>query len=160
GRIWPGQTPAMRLRFGDCVLDSDTRELFRAGQSVAVAPKVFQLLEALLAERPRAVSKAALHEKIWPETFVSDANLAKLVADLRTALGDDAKSPRIIRTVQRFGYAFQAEVQPEAAAPAPAPSVFRIIWGEREVTLHEGVNVLGRDREAVLWLDVYSVSRQ
>ena len=147
----------MRLRFGDWVLDSGTRELLRDGRVVAVPPKVFQLLEVLAAERPKAISKNALHERIWPDTFVSDANLANLVADLREALGDDAKQPRIIRTVQRFGYAFQAEAVEEGwAAPE---SVYRLVWGAREVTLREGANILGRDREAVLWVDVTSVSR-
>ena len=148
----------MRLRFGDCILDAGTRELFRGGQPVPIPPKVFQLLEVLVAERPRAISKTALHERIWPDTFVSDANLANLVADLREALGDDAKNPRIIRTVQRFGYAFQAEVAPVADG-AGIESIFRLVWGDREVTLREGPNVVGRDREAVLWVDVYSVSR-
>jgi DNA-binding winged helix-turn-helix (wHTH) protein len=149
----------MRLRFGDCVFDPDTREVHRDGKPVAVAPKVFQLLELLILGRPKALSKATLHERIWPDTFVSDANLANLVADLREALGDDARRPRIIRTIQRFGYAFQAEAVADAL-PARRPSVFRLIWGDREISLVEGVNVLGRDREAVAWIDVYSVSRQ
>src|SRR5262245_41907607 len=96
----------VRLRFGDCVFDSDRRELRKENKKVPLTPKVFQLLEVLIAERPKALSKATLHERLWPETFVADANLANLVADLRDALGDDAKHPRIIRTVQRFGYAF------------------------------------------------------
>ena len=147
----------MRLRFGDRVLDTATRELFRDGRTVAVPPKVFQLLEVLVAERPKAVSKSELQERIWPDTFVSEASLGNLVADLREALGDDAKTPRLVRTVQRFGYAFQAEaIEEDDGAPA---SVFRLTWGDREVTLREGPNILGRDRKAVLWIDVYSVSR-
>jgi DNA-binding winged helix-turn-helix (wHTH) protein len=149
----------MRLRFGDCVLDSNTRELLRGGKPVPVTPKALQLLEILIAARPNAISKTTLHEKTWPDTFVSDANLANLIADLRDALGDDAKQPRIIRTVPRFGYAFQAEAVEERANGAEPASVFRLVWGEREVTLREGPNVLGRDRDAVLWIDVYSVSR-
>src|SRR5262245_48557009 len=145
----------MRLRFGDCVFDRDTRQLLRGGEPVATPPKVFQLLDALITERPNAVSKTDLHARIWPDTFVSDANLANLVADLRVAIGDDAKHPRIIRTVQRFGYAFQAEVLPDSGAVRAPESVFRLIWGEREVALREGTNVLGRDRDAVLWVDVY-----
>ncbi len=148
----------MRLQFADCVLDGDTRELRRAGRVVPVPPKVFQLLETLVAARPKALSKTSLHEALWPDTFVSDANLANLVADLREALGDDARSPRIIRTVQRFGYAFQAEAQPVRGSLA-APSAFRLVWGDREIALGEGDNVLGRDRDAVAWIDVYSVSR-
>ena len=154
-----GNGSAMRLRFGDCVLDSDTREVFRGGVAVSMPPKVFQLLEELIAERPKALSKTALHERLWPDTFVSDANLVNLVADLREALGDDAKHPRIIRTVQRFGYAFQAEAVAEEESVRAPESVFRLIWGDREVTLREGPNILGRDRDALLWVEVYSVSR-
>ena len=147
----------MRLRFGDYVFDSGTRELLRDGRPAPVPPKVFQLLEVLIAERPRAVSKTELQERIWPDTFVSEASLGNLVADLREILGDDARPPRLIRTIQRFGYAFQAEVVEESEG-SPA-SVFRLAWGEREVTLREGPNILGRHRSAVIWIDVYSVSR-
>jgi DNA-binding winged helix-turn-helix (wHTH) protein len=149
----------MQLRFGDCVFDPDTREVLRGGTPVPIPPKVFQLLELLILERPKAMAKGILHERLWPDTFVSDANLANLVADLREALGDDARRPHIIRTVQRFGYAFQAEVR-AAGDSLRTPSVFRLVWGDREIALVEGINVLGRDREAVAWIDVYSVSRQ
>jgi DNA-binding winged helix-turn-helix (wHTH) protein len=148
----------MRMRFGDCVLDSDVRQFLRGERVVSLQPKVFQLLETLVRARPKALSKSELHQALWPDTFVSDANLANLVADLREALGDDARSPRIIRTVQRFGYAFQAEVSLVDGASAGA-SAFRLLWGDREIALSEGENVLGRDRGAVVWIDVYSVSR-
>lgn len=148
----------MRLGFDDCVLDFDARELLRRGRVVPLPPKVFQLLETLVRARPKALSKAELHEALWPDTFVSDANLSNLIADLREALGDDARDPRIIRTVQRFGYAFQASVIPSGPS-ALSPSVFRLVWGEREISLTEGQNILGRDRDAVVWIDVYSVSR-
>jgi DNA-binding winged helix-turn-helix (wHTH) protein len=150
----------MRLQFGDFVFDSDTREVTRSGTAVAMSPKAFQLLEILITERPKAISKAALHERLWPDTFVSDANLANLVADLRLALGDDAKHPRVIRTVQRFGYAFQAEARPASDPAGRAPSAFRLVWADREIPLAEGENVLGRDSDAAAWIDVYSVSRR
>jgi len=149
----------MRLQFADCILDRDTRELVRAGRVVPMPPKLFQLLETLVAARPKALSKSELHEALWPETFVSDANLANLVADLREALGDDARDARIIRTVQRFGYAFQAEAKPLRDSGG-VPSAFRLVWGDREISLSEGENILGRDQGAVAWIDVYSVSRQ
>ena len=104
----------MRLRFGDCVFDPDTRQLVRAGQPVPVPPKVFELLDALIRERPRAVSKTDLHQRLWPDTSVADANLTNLVADLRDALGDDARHPRVIRTVQ----CLRAAEWPIALAPA------------------------------------------
>jgi DNA-binding winged helix-turn-helix (wHTH) protein len=152
----------MRLHFADCVFDPDTREVVRAGQLVPLPPKAFQLLDILIRERPNAVSKERLHEELWPATFVSDANLANLVGDLRAGLGDHAKKPRIIRTVQRFGYAFSAEARPlpsAARAGRAGPKAFRLIWGDREIALVEGENFLGRDEDCAAWIDVHSVSR-
>lgn len=148
----------MRLRFGDCEFDLDTREVFRGGRPIHVSPKAFALLAALIERRPKAISKDELLGLIWPDTFVSEANLPNLVAELRESLNDDAHEPRIIRTVPRFGYAFRAETTAETLrAGAPA---FRIIWGDREIALHRGENVIGRDDAAILWIDDDSVSRR
>ena len=89
----------MRFSFEGCVFDTQARELVRAGKPVSISPKAFGLLEVLVQRRPGAVSKDELHKFLWPDTFVSDANLPNLVAELRSALGDTARSPRIIRTV-------------------------------------------------------------
>jgi len=148
----------MRLQFGDCVFDLDTREIFRAEKPVHVSPKAFALLAVLIERRPKAISKDELHKLLWPESFVSDANLPNLVAELRETLGDDAHEPRIIRTVQRFGYAFRAETAGESTRPA-APA-FRLIWGDREIALRRGENVIGRDDAAALWIDDDLVSRR
>jgi DNA-binding winged helix-turn-helix (wHTH) protein len=152
----------MRLTFGRCLFDSGTREVSRDGRPVAISPKAFQLLEILIERRPNAVSKEQLHELLWPKTFVTDANLPNLVAELRSGLGDDARRPRIIRTVPRFGYAFSGEAGPEPGQGAPAPEhvVFRLLWADREIALREGENILGRERDAAGWIDVYSVSRR
>ena len=61
----------MRVRFGDCVLDTDTRELFRRDKPVHLPPKAFRVLELLVENRPRAVTKDEIHDKIWPGTYVS-----------------------------------------------------------------------------------------
>ena len=98
----------MQLRFEDCLLDSGTRELLRGGAAVALSPLAFRLLELLVQQRPNALSKEELNRSLWPDTYVADGNLANLVNELRTALKDDARHPRIIRTIQRYGYAFQA----------------------------------------------------
>ena len=148
----------MRLRFADSVFDSDTREVIRAGKPVHVSPKAFALLAVLIERRPKAVSKDELHKILWPETFVSDANLPNLVAELRQVLGDDAQKPRILRTVQRFGYAFRAETASETLRPTPL--VYRLIWGNREIALRPGENLLGRDEDSIVWIDDPLVSRQ
>ena len=152
----------MRVRFGDHSFDSDTRELLSAGQSLSISPKAFALLELLLECRPRAVSKVEIHSRLWPDTHVSEANLGNLVVELRAALRDEARRPRLIRTVARFGYAFIASVSPERdRGPAPEDSLaFRLVWGRREIALDPGDNLIGRDRDAVVWIDDESVSRR
>jgi DNA-binding winged helix-turn-helix (wHTH) protein len=150
----------MRLSFEGCIFDSDTREVSRGGNAVALSPKAFLLLEILIRDSPKAVSKESIHRQIWPATFVSDANLPNLVAELRAAFGDDAKKPRIVRTVHRFGYAFRAKTRAAPEKAASSDAAYRLIWGNREIDLETGENLLGRDRGAVAWIDDESVSRR
>ena len=105
----------MRVVFGECEFDSGQRALLRHGSAVPLSPKAFQLLELLLDRRPEAVAKAELLERLWPETFVSDASLHNLVAEIRAALGDAPRAARYIRTVPRYGYAFHGDARPASA---------------------------------------------
>src|SRR5262249_61891165 len=107
----------MRFRFGECVLDGETRELHVSGKSVHLSPKGYQFLELLLASRPRALSKTEIHEKLWPNTFVADGTLTSLLAEVRSAIGDGREGARLIRTVHRFGYAFSGAAEEESVRP-------------------------------------------
>lgn len=149
----------MRLGVGDWVFDSNTREVVREGRPVPLSPKAFALLDLLVRRRPDAVSKDEIHEHLWPNVFVSPANLANLVVELRAALGDNARKPRFVRTVSRFGYAFAAD---PVGAPGggPRPFACRLVWGPREIALDASENVIGRDSAAVVWIDDASVSRR
>jgi len=151
----------MRLGFGDCVLDLGTRRVFRAAEAISLSPKAFQLLELLVQRRPDAVSKDDIQRALWPDTFVVETNLANLVNELRAAFGDDARQGRVIRTVHRFGYAFQAEARTlsPAAARTEARQACCVVLGEREIALGEGENMIGRDPAAAVHLDDVSVSR-
>ena len=100
----------MRVLFGDCTFDSVARTLVCGDESAHLSGKAFQLLELLLAARPNPIAKEDLIAKLWPDTFVAEANLASLVKEIRAAIGDDARAPRMIRTVHRFGYAFNGPV--------------------------------------------------
>jgi eukaryotic-like serine/threonine-protein kinase len=100
----------MRVLFGDCTFDSDARTVVCNGEPVRISGKAFQLLELLLAARPNPISKEDLFAKLWPDTFVAEANLAGLIKEIRAAIGDDARAPRFVRTVHRFGYAFSGLV--------------------------------------------------
>jgi TolB-like protein/DNA-binding winged helix-turn-helix (wHTH) protein/Tfp pilus assembly protein PilF len=102
------ETLTMPTHFGDFTLDESRRQLLRDGEAIHLPPKAFQLLSILIEESPRAVSKKDLQERLWPDTFVTEGNLATAVADLRSALGDDRREPRFIRTLYGFGYSFAA----------------------------------------------------
>jgi len=150
----------VQVRFGGFVLDPDTRELLRGGHSVSLSPKAFDLLSFLVAERPKAISKSDLQERLWPATFVVEKNLANLVSEIREAIGDDPSNPRFIRTVHRFGYAFR-ETDPRAEIAASRDGVsFRLNWVNGRVTLDEGQHVLGRDPDAEIFLNSSGVSRR
>jgi DNA-binding winged helix-turn-helix (wHTH) protein len=153
-----------RFSFGEFVLDSDTREVRRGGHAVSLSPKAFQLLEILIENQPKAMAKGALQDLLWPNTFVVEKNLANLVAEIREALGDSAEHPRFVRTVHRFGYAFQAVPATTAeegagALPGPVPQC-RITWAGGRAALCDGDHIVGRDPDAELFLDTPSVSRR
>jgi DNA-binding winged helix-turn-helix (wHTH) protein len=151
----------MRFTFGTFVLDLDQRRLFDGGAEVHLQPKAFELLRRLVEARPRALSKDELLTAIWPGVFVSENNLATVVRDLRTALGDDAQEPRYVRTVYGYGYAFASPVIEDAPAAVDVRglSAWRLIHDHREIVLLEGLNRLGRAGADVIVLDSPTVSR-
>jgi DNA-binding winged helix-turn-helix (wHTH) protein len=149
------------VTFGACVLDVQTRELKAQGKTVALSPKLFRLLTVLLDHRPRAISKRELHERIWAETFVSDATLATLVADLRRAIGDVGECGNLIRTVHGFGYAFSGDASVVSAVAAPeAGPICYLLGGDSEVALSTGEHTVGRIRHSTVWIDDPAVSRR
>jgi DNA-binding winged helix-turn-helix (wHTH) protein len=149
----------MRLAFGGCVLDRERRELTRGGAAVHASNKLLAFLEILLDARPRALTKDEIHKSLWPDTFVSDGTLTSLVAELREALGDDARSPRLVRTIHGYGYAFCGDVSVAVEENRAGPCC-RIILGDREVRMPPGIHVLGRSSEAAVFVDDVGVSRQ
>ncbi len=146
------------IRFGACLLDLDARQLSRSGQPVHLSPKAFELLKILVSERPRAISKSELHERIWPGTFVTDDSLARLATEARAAIGDHARQPTFLRTVHAFGYAFAA-LDDEAQALILEAAGWLVFEG-RAIPLAQGENVIGRDPSGRLALDSLRVSRR
>jgi DNA-binding winged helix-turn-helix (wHTH) protein len=153
----------MRVHAEDWALDTATRQIARGGEAVHVSPKAFDLLTVLLLERPRAVSKAELLRRLWPDVVVSEVNLTCLVAEVRSVLGDEARCPRYVRTVPRYGYAFCGTVAEDGSKPPLANRGVDTAWlerGGREIALVPGANVLGRQPEATVRIDSGSVSRR
>ena len=150
----------MQVRFGDFVLDTDTRELLHESRPVHLSPKAFQLLQLLVETRPRALSKDTLCKLLWPDTFVVEANLSNLVGDVRAALGDNPRQPKFVRTVHGFGYAFSQGPQPRGVASPRSSVLYRLVWNGGRATFGEGEHVLGRDPALEVCLDSSSVSRR
>jgi TolB-like protein len=99
----------MRVHFSDLTFDTEARELRRRGERLHLAPKAFLVLKALIEERGTAVSKERLLEIVWPKAPVAESTLAHLITDIRSAIGDDPRDPKMIRTVFAHGYSFAAD---------------------------------------------------
>ena len=149
---------ALRLTFGEFTLDAGSRQLLGGGREVPLGPKAFELLALLASERPRAVSKSRIRDRLWPATVVTESSLTTVVAELRAALGDRRRRPRYVRTVYGFGYAFCGEATTDQGASGPTP--FRLLWDDREIPLVEGENILGRAEDAAFALDAATISRR
>jgi len=152
----------VRLHLGELTFDSDSRQLLRGPKEIHLSPKAFDLLKALIDARPRVLTKNELHQRLWPDTFVSDTNLASLIAEIRDALGDSARQPRFIRTAQRVGYAFCAAAD-EKMEPATTAgtSLCWLIKDGRRLPLQAGENILGRESdEGTVQIDSPTVSRR
>jgi DNA-binding winged helix-turn-helix (wHTH) protein len=149
----------MRIRIGNFLFDSAQRRLLHGSRAVAISPKGLQLLELLLRERPRALAKVELQDRVWPGTFVLEANLPNLVAEIRRCLQDTKRPHRLVRTVHGYGYAFCGEAEDlETERDGPA-YVYRLRWSSGSAALRDGEHVLGRDPRADVQVDVASVSR-
>jgi DNA-binding winged helix-turn-helix (wHTH) protein/TolB-like protein len=117
--------PTVRLRFGIFEFDPTTSELWRDGLPVRLQAQPAQVLALLLANAGETVSRDSLRRAVWGEaTFVDfDGGLNFCVAQIRSALGDSAESPRFVRTVPKRGYQFIAPVnKPSIEVPPPVPS--------------------------------------
>ncbi|MGC9970484.1 MAG: winged helix-turn-helix domain-containing protein [Bryobacteraceae bacterium] len=102
---------AMRLyRFDDVMVQPDAFRVEKSGRVLALEPKAIRVLLYLIEHHSRAVSKEELLREIWEDVAVTDNALTRVVAQLRKALGDDAKVARYIETLPTLGYRFVAEV--------------------------------------------------
>jgi DNA-binding winged helix-turn-helix (wHTH) protein len=151
----------VRIVFGPFIIDLDTRQVTRAGREMRLTAKAFDLLAVLALDRPKVLSKAVLQERLWPATFVAEANLSNLVAEIRAALDDCARAPVYIRTAHGLGYAFCGDaVVIGPRDPAPARPSCWIEWDGRRLALAVGEHVIGRDPDVEVRVDQSTVSRR
>jgi TolB-like protein len=101
----------LRYLFDDYALDADLRELHRGQVAVPVAPQVFDLIEYLIRERNRVVSKDELIDAVCSGRIVSEAAITTRLNVARSVLGDSGDEQRLIKTVRRKGFRFVGAVQ-------------------------------------------------
>lgn len=109
-----------RLRFGLFDFDLHTRELQREGVPVRLQAQPAQVLAVLLEHAGGIVTREELRQAVWGDDTHVDFSqgLNYCIAQIRTALGDSADSPRFVRTIPKQGYRF---IAPILATPEPAP---------------------------------------
>ncbi len=103
--------------FDSFLLDETERLLLLEGQAVSLTPKAFELLIVFVNNAEIVLTKEELMERVWPDLFVEEANLAVNISMLRKALGETPDGGQYIETLPRRGYRFAAEVKES--------------WGER-----------------------------
>ena len=106
-------------RFHDFVLDGHERLLKRDGVPVPIGPKVFDTLVLLVENSGTLVDRATMRQRLWPGQIVEDGTLARVIADLRKALGNAGDERRFIETVPKFGYRFVVPVITQGEEIAP-----------------------------------------
>ncbi len=158
-------------------LDRVNAQLWRGEEEISLRRKTFDVLLYLVDHAGQLVTKAALLDAIWSEVTVSDAMPAICVGELRKALGDEAKTPRLIETVHGRGYRFVAKVtsatpkvatrQPPVLARAPKPIVVgredelarlqswysHVLEGQRRVIFVTGEAGIGKTTFVQTFLD-------
>ncbi|HSS52698.1 MAG TPA: winged helix-turn-helix domain-containing protein [Thermoanaerobaculia bacterium] len=96
--------------FGGFRVDPVRRRLLRGQEQVPLTPKAFSILLILLERRGGVVEKEELIQAVWPDTYVTEANLTQNISSLRKALGERANEHRYVVTVPGRGYSFVADV--------------------------------------------------
>jgi DNA-binding winged helix-turn-helix (wHTH) protein len=100
----------MQYRFDEFVLDTERFELSQNDKPLHCEPQVFELLQLLVSNHDRMVSKEEINQTIWHGRTVSESALSSRIKMLRQLLGDNGRTQRFIRTVHKRGFHFIANV--------------------------------------------------
>lgn len=124
---WPaGRTAILRYSFDDFAFDTARRELRRGTELVALEPQVFDLIEYLIRNRDRVVTKQDIVDAIWNGRAISDSALSTRLNAARLAIADSGEKQRLIRTLLRKGFRFVGEVREQGVTPAHEPAVMAV----------------------------------
>jgi adenylate cyclase len=141
----------MIYQFEKFRVDTASRELFCGDRSIPVEPRALRLLEYLIENRERSVSKDELQDKVWG-TIVGDAAIARCVTKLRKALGDTADSPRLLRTVRGHGYQFIAALDRGNGSTDDPAAHGTVEWDRPSIAVLPLTNI-GGDQDSIYFSD-------
>lgn len=128
--------------FGPFRLDPGSRRLLREGHPVALPPKAFDVLVALVEKRGQVVEKDELLRLVWPDVTVEEGNLTQHVFTLRKVLGKESGGAQYVATVPRRGYQFVADVLELPHAPAKTTPRFTKTTAEEDSPVGKSLAVL------------------
>ncbi len=164
------------FRLGDLLVEPTLNRLSRGRTRVQIRPRLMDVLSFLAEHQGEVVSKDTILAAVWVRPFLAESVLSRSIAELRQILGDDAAHPRFIETITKRGYRLVAPVErvgqtTSASIPAEQPDLPRkpsplgahtcgLCWGEHEIPLEEGENVVGRTSDAVVRISSSRVSRR
>jgi len=110
----------MIYSFENFTLDTKKHVLSKDGVEVDVEPQVFALIQLLVENHDRLISKEEIYEKIWDGRIVSESSISTRINQARAVLADDGRNQRLIKTVHIKGFRFVGELEglvPNDAVP-------------------------------------------
>ena len=113
------EVKAKQFSFDDVTVDCENFRVLKAGGTLTLTPRAFDVLVFLLTERGRVVDKRELFNQVWGDTIVTDNALTKVIKEIRHTLDDAASAPKYIETVPKRGYRFIGVVESERDLPVP-----------------------------------------
>jgi len=151
------------FRLGEWLVEPSLNRISRGDQVIRFEPKVMDLLDCLAGRAGELITKQDLIDSVWRTEHVAYTTLTHAIAELRKGLGDEARNPRYIETISKRGYRIVAPVEQldaDASDFGPPPRTPVLEIGARTVYLRAGENVIGRAREAEVFVDSRQVSRR
>jgi len=137
------------ILIGDWLVQPTLNRAWRHGTLIHLRPQLVDLLVCLAQSPGRTVSRETLLAQVWCRQSVAETAIARCVAELRQALGDNAQSPAIIETIPKRGYRLIAHVAaagvPRASAPSgagEAPPVGPLVPSPPRASLPAGMRAL------------------
>lgn len=157
-----GGTQRRAFHLGTWMVEPTLDRISQDGREVRLRPRAMDVLVVLALSSGKLVTKIDLIDEVWRTEYVGDHALTQVIAELRAALGDDARNPTFIENIPRRGYRLVAPVMPVADSSVTsreATMPFKLELDDGARPLLQGSTVIGRTEDADIRIDKTEVSR-